>query len=175
MDSDGTDNATGIAARLRQEMREYLYISLYLWVCFSALILYESAILQTEHANLVPLGSAAIKALILGKFILIGKAIKAGERMKPGFLLQRIALKSVAMLLVLIVLKALEEIVAGALHGHSVADVFAEFMARSWLQDVAPAVIMLLVLIPLIAWEEIDKALGKGRLRQLLLQRPQDR
>ena len=68
-------------------------------VCFSTLLFYESAILQAENVKLALLGSAAFKALILGKFILIGRAINVGGHLNPVMLLQRIVWKSVAMLL----------------------------------------------------------------------------
>ena len=173
MKQDHSTKANSIGQRLKHEIREYLIISLYLWVCFSTLLFYESAILQAENVKLALLGSAAFKALILGKFILIGKAINVGEQMNPGILLQRIAWKSVAMLLLLAVFKMIEELVVGMTHGHSATQAIAEFIARGWLQNIAPGVVMLLVLIPLIAYEELDKALGKGSLKRMLFERRQ--
>ena len=174
MKQDHSTNANSIGQRLKHEIREYLIISLYLWVCFSTLLFYESAILQAENVKLGLLGSAAFKALILGKFILIGQAINIGGRINPGMLLQRIAWKSVAMLLLLSVFKMIEELVVGMTHGHSATQVITEFMARGWMQNIAPGVVMLLVLIPLIAYEELDKALGKGSLRRMLFERRQE-
>ncbi len=38
-----------IKYRLREEMRAYATISLYLWVCFSVLLLYETAVLRAGN------------------------------------------------------------------------------------------------------------------------------
>ena len=152
-------------------MRAYLGISVYLWICFSALLLYETAVLRAEHVQFLPLGTAAIKALVIGKFILIGKAMNVGEMVRHSLLLNRIAWKSLATLLLLLLFTTVEELVVGLVHGHALADIVAEMLERSWLERLAPAVIMLLVLVPLIAFEEIDKALGKGNLKRMLLDR----
>jgi len=160
-----------IGSRLAAEMRAYLGISLYLWICFGALMFYESAMLRAEHVKFLPLGTAAIKALVIGKFILIGKAMNVGEVVRHSLLLSRIAWKSLATLMLLLLFTAVEELVVGMVHGQAVADIAAEMLERSWMERLAPAVIMLLVLVPLIAFEQIDRALGKGSLMRMLLDR----
>jgi hypothetical protein len=61
-----------------------------------------------------------------------------------------------------------DELIVGLVHGHTVASTIAEFMARPWIERVPPSVVMLLVLIPLISFEEIDQALGTGELHKML-------
>ncbi|KAA1193955.1 hypothetical protein F0M18_00475 [Pseudohalioglobus sediminis] len=169
--TDASGNKGSVKERFLKEMREYLIISIYLWICFSVLLTYKAAILEAENVAFLPLGIAAVKALIIGKFILIGKAVKAGSRMTSGILLARIMWKSLAFLLLLVVFTLIEELVVGWFHGSTVAHTVDELMARSWLELLAPSVVMLLVLIPMIAFEEIDRDLGKGKLRQLLFGR----
>ena len=41
-------------------------------MCFAAILLYKSAILSSIGEHFLPLGLAAGKALILGKFVLLG-------------------------------------------------------------------------------------------------------
>lgn len=82
MNSKSPHDKSNIKYRLMEEMRSYATISLYLWVCFSVLLLYETAILRAENIPFLPIGTAVVKALILGKFILIGKAVKVGERIE---------------------------------------------------------------------------------------------
>lgn len=169
---NGKDNA-GIRQRFKEEMRSYIFISFYLWICFSALLLYQNSILRINDLALLPLSSAAIKALVLGKFILIGKAIKVGERVKNDVLLYRILWKSLATMLLLMIFTGIEDLLVGFMHGHAIADTMGEMMARSWLQWVAPSLVMLLVLIPFIAFEKIDASMGKGSLARILLGRSQ--
>lgn len=158
--------------RFVKEMREYLIISFYLWICFSVLLLYKTAILRAEQVEFLPLGIAALKALIIGKFILIGKAVKAGNRLSSRILLIRIMWKSVIFMLLLVLFTLIEELVVGWFHGHTAANTIGELSARSWLELFTPSVVMLLILIPMISFEEIDRDLGKGRLRRMLFGLP---
>jgi hypothetical protein len=116
----------------------------------------------------VPFGIAAVKALVIGKFILIGKAVKAGGRLSSSVLLIRIMWKSLAFMLLLVVFTLIEEMVLGRFHGHTVANTVDQLAARSWPELFAPSLLMLLVLIPMISFEEIDRSLGKGTLRRML-------
>ena len=170
MTTDHAEGKPGIGQRFKQEMRTYFFISFYLWVCFSALLLYENSILARDNIAFLPMGTAAIKALILGKFILVGKAIGVGSRVRHHVLLHRILWKSLATLLLLLVFTGIEELVVGLVHGHALADTASEMLESSWLERLAPSVMMLLVLVPMIAFEELDIAIGKGKLRRLLLE-----
>jgi len=156
---------------LRAEMTKYAVVSAYLYVCFAALLLYKSSLVHTAGVAYLPHGLALGKALILGKFILIGEAAGIGTRVKAGSLLQHIAWKSFLFLVLLVVLTALEELIVGWFHGLSAAHTLAEFASRPKLELIAHTVLMLMVLLPLITAKELNKTLGEGVLRQLLLER----
>ena len=155
--------------RLIEELRKYSLISAYLFLCFAVILLYETSIQDTgtQHPE-VPWSLALIKALVLGKFILIGDALSVGERARHHPLLHRVAWKSVAMLALLIAFKVLEELIVGWVHGNSPAKVFGEFFERTWIQDLAPLLLMLLILVPMIAASEIYRAVGATRFREFL-------
>ena len=159
----------GVKQRLREEIRRYLAVSAYLYVCFAAILLYKSAILSSVGEHFLPLGLAAGKALVLGKFVLLGEAAGVGTRTGGRTLLQRIARSSVLLLLVLILLTIVEEVIVGLVHGHSVGQAVAALADRPWLEVLASCGLMLLVLIPLVTVTEVSRALGPGALRELLL------
>lgn len=169
--TEASANKKGLRQRFVKEMREFAIISCYLWICFSALLLYKASLTPGAQGQMLLLGTAAVKALVLGKFILIGQAFKAGTRISPSLLLYKILWKCLAVLLVLMVFTALEELIVGLVHGHAVVEIVAEVTARPWIQSVAPAVIMFLILIPLIAFQEVDQAIGPGTLRRTLFGR----
>lgn len=157
--------------RLLEELRKYALITLYLWVCFGVILLNKAAVLSEQGIDYLPLGIALVKALVLGKFILIGDAMSVGRRAERHPLLRRIAWKSVAFLILLIVFKILEEIIVGWFHDEPVRQAVSEFMARSWIENLAPVFLMLLILIPIIAATEIYRALGPEGFRASLLDR----
>ena len=160
----------GIRERAREELRSYAVIAAYLYACLAVLVLYEDVLLRQEGGRLLPHGIAAIKALVLGKFILIGEAVGVGTRLGATTLAARVAVRSLLMLMLLVVLTVIEELVVGAVHGHSLAETLAEYERRSLLAMAAKCLLTLLILVPLITAKEISRALGPGVLRRILSQ-----
>ena len=68
----------------------------------------------------------------------------------------------------LILFTTIEELVVGVVHGHALVETLAGISGRSWLDLLAPGLLMLVVLIPMISFEELDIAMGKGSLLRLL-------
>ena len=73
------------------------------------------------------------------------------------------------MLVVLIILKLIEELILGWVHGQSMSTTMAELGDKSGLEIVAPVLLMLVILIPLMSAIELDKALGAGELKGIML------
>ena len=106
-----------------------------------------------------------MKALIVGKFLLIGDAIQARLQWRPEHLLGRIAKRLFWLLLVLVLLTIAEELIVGWVHGHAIAEMQAAFRARSLLEGLAEVFLMALIVLPLVAVTEVSRALGPGVLR----------
>jgi hypothetical protein len=168
----GAEGPEGLKSKLREELHKYLIASAYLFVCFGVLQMYKTAVLQDAGVHYLPLGVAAVKALIIGKFLLIGDAVRARLQRRPGPLLGRVARRVVWLLVILALLTIAEELVVGWIHGLSIADVQTELRAKSMLERVAEVLLMGLILIPLVAAAELSHALGPGVLKGLFL-RPQ--
>jgi len=160
----------GLAGRLREELRLYAIVSAYLYICFGALLLYKASLLQDAGLHHLPVGVAAIKALVIGKFLLIGDAIRKAAQRQAQSLLVRVVTRVLWLLVILILLTMAEEMVLGAWHGQSIADIRADFHARSILESVAEVLLMLLILTPLVAVTELNQVLGPGKLNALLTQ-----
>lgn len=158
-----------LKSRLATEMKRYAAISLYLFVCFLVLLIYDASQSPAREASILMIGIALAKALVLGKFILIGEALEPGTRIGAPTMLHRVAWRSLGMLGVLIVFKFLEELVVGMVHSKEVAEILAELGEQSWLSLLGPMLLMLLILIPMITAMELDRALGEKGLKGLLL------
>jgi hypothetical protein len=155
--------------RLREELERYLAVSAYLFVCFCSLLFLKAAALEQQGIEAVPLGLAAGKALILGKFILLGEAAGVGTRAQARTLLQVIWRKTILFMLLLVVLTVIEELLVGRVHGRAFAQTLAELASHKWPEVAARCVVLLLVLLPLMTITEISNALGHGTLRRALL------
>jgi hypothetical protein len=161
-----------VAERARRELVEYAAIAAYLYVCFGALILYKASILRGEGIVFAPLGFAVAKALILGKFLLLLKAVHVGEvRSGHGRMVLDIARKALVFALLLVVLSVVEEIGVGWFHGKTPARVLADMTGDSVLQVLATTLLMVLVLVPYFAFHEITEQLGEGELLRMLVAR----
>jgi hypothetical protein len=160
----------GLKERAREELRRFVMVSVYLFVCFAALVLYRDALLREAGTlGTVTLGFAAGKALILGKFLLLGEAAGVGSSRGAPTLLHAIVRKAVLLLVFLVVLSVLEELLVGRIHGHSFGETLAEYGRHSVLVLLAKCVLLLLALLPLVATMELSRALGPGVLKRMLL------
>lgn len=157
--------------RLREELFRYLGISAYLYVCFLALELYKAAALQAVGLHYVVLGLAAGKALVIGKFALIGDAVGAGQRVSSRNVLQRIINRSLLLFVALLLLKCVEEAILGAVRGRSVASMVSELVSGALPELLASSFLLLLILVPWVFVTELDRVLGKGSIKSLLMRR----
>jgi hypothetical protein len=162
---------TSARSRLAHEFKSYGVTSAYLFVCFIVILFYDASTSTGRSANAFGIGAALFKALVIGKFILIGELFKPGSRVSAPTLLHRVAWRTIGMLLVLILFKLIEELLVAAVHGQSIGETFGEIMRLSWPRLFAPTLMILLILIPLMTAIELDRTLGKDGLRDLLLKR----
>lgn len=158
-------------SRLAHELKRYGLVSAYLFVSFSVILYYDASTSTGRSADAAGIGAALFKALVIGKFILIGEIFKPGSRRSAPTLLHRIAWRTLGMLLVLILFKLIEELIIAAVHGQGIGEAFVEIMLLPWLRLFAPTLMILLILIPLMTAIELDNRLGKGGLKDLLLKR----
>jgi hypothetical protein len=164
-------HAGGVKARLREELHKYLVVSGYLYVCFVAIVLFKMAVLREAGVAYLPLGLAAAKALILGKFVLIGEAAHVGSRVQARTVLHRIVRRVALLFLLLVLLLVVEELLVGWFHGHPLAQTLAEYRHRLP-ELLAMLLLLLLILVPLVGVTEFSHARGPGALRDLLLTAP---
>ena len=164
--------AQPLTHRLVHEMKVYVGISLYLYVCFGVILLYKASVLQAHDVSYAPYGLAVAKALILGKFMLIIHALHIGERYRHKPLIHVVLYKSIIFLIVLVALSFLEEIIVGAIHGRTAVETISEIAGGRWLEIAMTCALLWLILLPYFAFQQISEVLGEGRFRQMLIDKP---
>jgi hypothetical protein len=167
---DSVDSKPSRRERAMSELREFIVIAVYLWICFTALAYLKFAILEAHGIAFAPFGFAAVKALICAKFVSVGHAFHLGERFKAQPLIYPVMHRSLVFLLFLIVLNALEEIVAGYLHGRTLADSLGEIGGGTRDQMIATAIVMLLILIPFFMIRVLGEVVGERTLARLFFE-----
>jgi len=163
--------ATSLGRRVRHELVQYWIICAYLYVCFAAIVFYKTAVLRANGIEYAPYGAAAIEALLVGKFLMIGHAVRLGERRRPRRMAFALLAKAAVFLLFLMALSAAEEVVRGLVHGRTVLASVRELWGGTLLQVFATSLLMLLILIPYLAFKELARVVGPERLRAVLLAR----
>ena len=165
------ETVTTAKATLRQraihELKEFVVLALYLYICLGAVILMKVAVLHSVGIEMAAWGIAIVKAMVLAKFMLIGFAVKFGEGETTGPLIWPTLKMALAFLVLLIVMTVIEEIVVGLFHHRSIADSFGELFGLRLEETLAGYLIMLLVLIPFFAFRVLSVTLGEGRLERM--------
>jgi hypothetical protein len=156
--------------RVTDELKEFAVVAAYLYVCFTAILFLKASILKAEGIEFAPFGFAAIKALICAKFVSVGHVLRVGERFKSLPLIWPTLYKSFTFLILLLVLNALEEIVAGIIHHRAVADSLAEFGGGTLDQLIATSIVGLLILIPFFAFRTLGEVVGEHNLVRVFFQ-----
>ncbi len=169
----GTEVESGrtLKQRAYHEMREFLTISLYLWVVLGLFILYRSVILTEYRISFVAHGIALINALALAKVMLVARRINLGEKANSAPLIYPILLKSAIFSVVLAGFKILEDTIVGSYRGESFHRSVAELAGGTWQAILTLTVLLFVILIPLCAFTELQRVFGKGTLEQILFRR----
>jgi hypothetical protein len=153
--------------RAFHELKELVFITLYLYVTLGAVILTKTAVLHTQGVQFTPWGIAIVKAVVLAKFMLIGEAIKIGGRSTTGPLIWPALQKAFGLLVLLIVMTIIEEAVVGLFHHQSIAASLSDLFGPRLEETLAGYLIMLLVLLPYSAFRVLGEALGEARLARM--------
>jgi hypothetical protein len=148
-------------------LRELAILAAYFYIAFTALLFFKSAILHDRGVNWVPWGFAAIKAALVAKFVLIGRAMHVGERYQTRPLIWQTLYRSVAFLVVVVILDIIEEIIVGLIHGRTVGQRIARLGGGTLEQMVATLVIVFLLFFRYFAFRSLAEVLGEGVLSRL--------
>ena len=159
----------GLTRRATAEFRRYIAIAAYLYVCFAAVLLYKSAVLQAHGIAYAPYGLAAVKALIMAKFMLIGHALHVGEAFKSKPLVYPVLYRSFVFLFMLLGLSVLEELIRGAIADRSLAESLSGFAGGTVLQVLATTLLLWLCLLPYFAFRQLAETIGEDRLLRMFL------
>jgi len=154
--------------RLVREIRLYLGIALYLWLCFGAVFLYRAALLQEHGLTVWHFGLAAAKALVLAKFIVILHQLRLGDGRREQPLAMAVLLRSLLFLAALLALSLVEEVLLGVIHGEGAVAALRAFVGGRVAELAASSLILWMVLLPYLAFRGLGEALGEDALKRLL-------
>ncbi|WP_158822503.1 hypothetical protein [Granulicella sp. S156] len=163
---------TTLWQRAIRELKAFVLLTAYFYVTFGSVIFMKAAILHTHGIHYVAWGSAIVKAVLIAKFMLVGRALKIGEGYKGQPLIWPTLHKAFGFLLLLVIMTAIEEAVVGLFHHRSISAMVGELIGPRLGESVAEIVFLLLVLIPFVAFSVLADALGEVRLQKMFFTEP---
>ena len=165
--SNTSEPKSHIASKAIEEMKQLVAISLYFYVCLGALLLYTVSLVGVEHVPAAHFGFAAIKALLLGKFVLLGHWLRVGERHRGRPLIYTTLYQALTLWLFLIVLSVAEHLIVALLHDRSLTAAITDPLQHSLYRILAENLILLIVLLPYVALRQCGEAMEPGALRRM--------
>ena len=151
--------------KIKHELREMLELFLYLAFFFCAFAIYDMLLLrQFSIKEYWSIGFALINAAVITKVIMIGEYAKLGKRYEHKSLLISAVWKAFVFALLVFVFHLVEEVIKRLIHG---ADLSKASTNIRFEQFAGRAIIVFCVFIPLFAWREFRRVMGKEEFRSL--------
>ena len=150
-----------------EELKEMLALTAYLYVCLGSVMLLKSAILQEVGVSFDLWGLAIVKALVLAKFMLLGRAAKLGETYRHRPLIWPTLHMALMFLILLLVLTTIEEVIVGLIHGRTLAESLTHVVGPTFFIGIATCLVMFLILVPYCAFRTLGAVLGDSYLIRL--------
>jgi hypothetical protein len=152
-------------APLRQkavrEFKEMAALAFYLYICFGAVVLLKSAVLRDVGIDVSVWGIAGIKALLLAKFMLVGRALQLGQRFRNRPLIWPTLYHALMYLILLLILTAIEEIVVGTIRHRPLAESFTHIVGPTVFEGISLCLVLYLILIPYSAFVCLADVFGE--------------
>lgn len=156
---------------LKHELVVWAWISAYLFILFSAILLYGWAKGGSEGRAVTEIGFAAVQAVVLGKFVLFGKILGLGKLPREEALVVRVLRRTLGVLVVVAVFVALEEVAVSVLRGGTAMEGLNLLMARGATELLITMLLMFLILLPLAVLLEFARHIPPAEIRRLLFGR----
>jgi len=159
-----SDAKRSLKQKAAHEVREYLVISLYLFVVFSLFVIYKSVILAEYHIEFALHGFALINALALGKVMLVAEDLHLADLFGDAPLIYPTLLKSFVFSVLLACFKVVEDAAVGKFHGKPFHDSIADLGGGTWRAILTLTMLLFVLLIPFFGFTELRRVFGEDRL-----------
>jgi hypothetical protein len=165
--SQQAHRGASIGSKFVEEFKAMAALAAYLYICFGAVTLFKSAVLREAGIHYEIWGIAAVKALVLAKFMLVGRMLHVGTRFRNKPLIWPTLYNSLMFLVMLLFLTTLEELIVGFIHDRAIADSLNNVVGPIFFQGLAVCLIMFLILVPYSAFTCLSDVVGESEMIRL--------
>ena len=173
----GTTNASeapsaGWRRRILSEMIESYFDFLYLAFFLVAFAWYRRLVLAEYDITYLGYGIPLVEAAVLAKVIMIGDLVPMGRGFQRQPLIIPTVFRSVLFSFYVLIFSLVEHTLIGLLHGKGWLAGVLEMESKGRYELLAQCVIIFGAFVPFFAFKELEKVLGKDRLRSLFWRNP---
>jgi len=162
-------NKTRLAEKAIKEGKRFAVLSIYFWALLMVFEIYKSLVLRAAGSDFgYRFGFPLVKALILAKFLLIAERLHVPKSIREKALVYSILFKAILCSAILVSLDILNEVILRKFHGKSFAQSVPAIIGDNSKGLLLLTIIGFVVLIPLLAFTELGRALGEGELHRIL-------
>ena len=168
----GAAASATLRRRVVAEVIEYYFDFLYLAFFLVAFAWYRRLILAEFNIPYLNYGLPLIEAAVLAKVIMIGDMVPMGHGFQRRPLIIPTLFRSVLFSFYVLIFALIEHTVTGLLHGKGWMAGILEIESTGRDELVAKSIIVFAAFVPFFAFKELEKVLGKDRLRSLFWRNP---
>ena len=158
-----------LKGRAVSELKAFILLTIYLYIAFSALILFKAGVMGEAGHSWSHWGLALIKSLLVAKFMLIGRAVHAGERFGDKPLIWQTVYRSLVFVAVVLVLTVIEEAIVALIHHEPIWNAESAMGGGNLTEFLATIVIVFLIFFPYFAFQALGEITGAKPLFALFL------
>ena len=162
---------TGWRRRILHGLIEYWLIALYMAILFAVFTNYRRLILAHHLIIYEAYGVNVIKALVLGKVVLVAEELRLGRGFEDKPLIVPILYKSFLFTICVALFGVVESIIGSLIHGQGLTGAVDALVSEYTYEWLAETLVVFVTFIPFFAVRELNRVLGAGKINRLLFRR----
>ena len=152
----------GWKQKILHELKIYWLLVLYMAIFFGVFTTYRRLLLAHYGISYEDYGISVIRALVLGKVVLVAEALRLGRRFEEKPLIVPTLYKTFLFTVCMAVFDIAEGLVRGLIGGLGPMGAVDEVMSRFNYEWLSRALVIFFAFIPLFAVRELRRVLGEG-------------
>jgi hypothetical protein len=169
--SNSENRKKKVKEKIVHEVVEFWTIAAYLALMFAAFTQYKRLVLAAHDITYTNYWIAVIEALVLGKVVMIGDALRLGRRLEHKPLIYSTILKAVVFSLFVGIFTVIEHTVKGLFKGLGLTGGIDGLLGKGHHELLAGCLVTFVTFIPFFAFRELGRVLGEGKIRDLFFRR----
>jgi len=164
-----SNQRAALTAKAAEEFRRFLVLFFYLWVLFGVFVLNQGIVLREQGVNFTMQGFAFINALVFAKVMMVFEMFDPGGWLRRRPLIYPIFYETLLLTVLFLVVHVLEKTVEGLIHGKTAMESMPSVGGGGLAGLISASVILFVALLPFFGLRNLGLAMGRGRLRAMLL------